>query len=337
VQQRSANSPANSPASSVVWIYWLSFLISLAIFGFGLYQALTLHQWVLLATGCACVVAVLVTWPLALSLRDNHEIACQRFEEAMVPLNERVEQLSIMLNLISEQQLLSDRAKAVAFREKDREALRRAIQEEIGRHDYEAASLLVDDMEKSFGYRQEAQRWRQQIGEKRNEATRKQIGEVIAVIDRHMRAEKWQEAHFEAQKLQAQYADIDQVRNLHEDINARREQHKQQLIESLREADTRGDADGGVEILKKLDGYLSPSEAESMQDLARRVFKHKLENLRTQFSMAVQDHNWNEAVRLGDIIIRDYPNTQMAKECRDAIPTLRQRAQGLEPEAVTAR
>jgi hypothetical protein len=67
-----------------------------------------------------------------------------------------------------------------------------------------------------------------------------------------------------------------------------------------------------------------------MQDLARRIFKHKLENLRTQFSLAVQDHNWSEAIRLGDIIIRDFPNTQMAKECRDAMPSLQQRAQGLE-------
>src|SRR5581483_11478692 len=241
------------------------------------------------------------------------------------------EQLSIMLNLISEQQLLSDRAKAVAFREKDREALRRAIQEEIARHDYEAALTLAADMETDFGYRQEAQRLREQINEKKNEALRKHIGEAIGVIDRHMRSEHWQEAHFEAQKLQAQYPDLDQVRNLHEDINARKEQDKQQLIESLREADVRGDADGGVEILKKLDAYLTPQEAESMQDLARRIFKHKLENLRTQFSMSVQDHNWAEAIRLGEIIIRDYPNTQMAKECKDALPNLRQRAQGLEP------
>jgi len=321
-------------AGSVVWVYWISFLISLAVFAFGLYRALTLHDLVLLATGCGCVVAVLVTWPLALSLQENRETNCRQFEEAMTPLNERMEQLSIMLNLISEQQLLSDRAKSVAFREKDREALRRAIQEEIARHDYEAASLLADDMERSFGYRQEAERFRAQISERRNEAARKHIADAVSVIDRHVRAEKWQEAHFEAQRLGGIYPDVEQVKNLPNEINTRREQYKQQLIESLREADGRHDADGGVEILKKLDAYLSPSEAETMQDLARRIFKHKLENLRTQFSLAVQDHNWSEAIRLGDIIIRDFPNTQMAKECRDAMPSLHQRAQGL--ETVTA-
>ena len=316
-------------AGSVVWVYWISFLISLSVFGFGLYRALSLHDLTLLAAGCACVVGVLVTWPLAISLQENRETNCRQFEEAMTPMNERMEQLSIMLNLISEQQLLSDRAKAVAFREKDREALRRAIQEEIARHDYEAASLLADDMEKSFGYRQEAERFRQQINERRNETHRKHIAEAISVIDRHVRSEKWQEAHFEAQRLLGVYPGVEQVKNLPNEIDARREQYKQQLIESLREADGRHDADGGVEILKKLDAYLSPSEAEAMQDLARRVFKHKLENLRTQFSLAVQDHNWSEASRLGDIIIRDVPNTQMAKECRDAMTSLQQRAQGL--------
>jgi hypothetical protein len=324
VQKRSEN-------SSVTWIYWISFLISLSIFGFGLYQALATHVWVLLATGCACVVAVLVTWPLAISLQEAREANRKQFEDVVNPLNDRMEQISVMLNLISEQQLLSDRAKAVAFRDKDREALRRAIQEEINKGDYEAATTLADDMEKSFGYRAEALRLREDINTRRNESVRIQIGDSISAIDRYARAERWQEAHFEAQRLQQQFPEMDQVKRLHDDINARKEQHKQQLIESLREADVRGDADGGVEILKKLDAYLTPGEAEGMQDLARRVFKHKLENLRTQFSMSVQEHNWTEAIRLGETIVQDYPNTQMAKECREALPNLKARAQGLEP------
>src|SRR3954469_2408330 len=176
-------------------IYWIALAISLTVFGFGLYHALTGHPWTLLATGCGCIVAVLVTWPIALSLQESRDTNCKQMEDIFTPMNERVEQLSIMLNLISEQQLLSDRAKSVAFREKDREALRRAIQEEIGRHDYEAATLLVDDMERSFGYRQEAERFRSQINERRNEELRKHVAEAYNAVDRHVRAERWQEAH----------------------------------------------------------------------------------------------------------------------------------------------
>jgi hypothetical protein len=317
---------AKRQSGSVVWIYWLCFLISLVIFGFGLYLVLTQHVWSLLATGCACMIGVLVTWPLALSLAESRECGSRDLSEAMQPINERLEQFSIVLNLLSEQQLLSDRAKSVAFREKDREALRRAIQEEIGRHDFEAAWSLADEMEKGFGYKQEAERLRQQINERHGEIVRRQIGDVTGVIDRHVRAERWVDAHKEAERLLAQFPNNDQVRNIPADIHARREQHKNQLKQSFDEAVARKDTDGAIEILKKLDQYLTPAEAESMQETARSIFKAKLENLRTQFSVAVQDHNWPEAIRLGDVIIRDFPNTQMAKEVRERMSDLRERA-----------
>ena len=73
------------PANSLVWIYWISFAISLCIFGFGLYQALSHHVWTLMATGCACLVATLVTWPLAISLQESREANCDQFEKIMTP------------------------------------------------------------------------------------------------------------------------------------------------------------------------------------------------------------------------------------------------------------
>ena len=58
----------------------------------------------------------------------------------------------------------------------------------------------------------------------------------------------------------------------------------------------------------------------------RGVFKDKLNSLRASFSMAVHDQHWNEASRIGEIIIRDFPNTQMAKEVREKMDALRERA-----------
>ena len=63
-----------------------------------------------------------------------------------------------------------------------------------------------------------------------------------------------------------------------------------------------------------------------MQETARGVFKQKIESLRNQFSSAVQAHRWQEAIRIGDTIIRDFPNSQMAKEVRDKMDALRERA-----------
>jgi outer membrane protein assembly factor BamD (BamD/ComL family) len=56
------------------------------------------------------------------------------------------------------------------------------------------------------------------------------------------------------------------------------------------------------------------------------VFKEKLVHLRDEFAQVVQEHKWAEAVRLGDIIVRDFPNTRIAQEVREKMEALRHRA-----------
>jgi hypothetical protein len=315
---------------SFVWVYPIVFVLTLLIFAGGIYLAATEREWTLLAAGCVSITLVLVSWPLGLAIKASREAADDHLRNQIAPVNERLQQFSESLAQLSEHQLLSDRAKSVAYREKEREALRRALQEDVVKQDWEAALVLADEMEKSFGYKQEADRYRQQINERRNEAARRQINDAISVIDRHTRAEQWQVAQREAERLMQIYPTSEQVRNLPSEIEARRLSRKRQLLDSWNEAVARRDVDGSIEILKKLDAYLTPAEAESMQETARSVFKQKLENLRTQFSMAVQDHRWQEAIQIGDTIIRDFPNSQMAKEVRDTMDALRERARDSE-------
>jgi outer membrane protein assembly factor BamD (BamD/ComL family) len=63
-----------------------------------------------------------------------------------------------------------------------------------------------------------------------------------------------------------------------------------------------------------------------MQEPARNLFKEKLNSLRTQLSLAIQDHKWREAYKLSETIIRDFPNTRIAHEVSERIDELRQRA-----------
>ena len=316
---------------SFTWTYAVVLVLALAIFGVGIYLVAMDRGWTMLAAGCASLVAVLITWPLAQSLSATRLMAQQAQEEMLNPLNERMQQIAVLLTLVSEQQLLSDRAKSVAFREKDRDALRRAIREEMAKPDWEAALALVNDMEATFGYRQESERFREEIGQQREESLRKQIAEVMAVVDRHCRAEKWNDALREAERLMQMFPGNEQVMRVPQEIDARRQAHKKQLLDSWSEAVARKDIDGSIEILKKLDIYLTPSEAESMQEAARGIFKAKLDTLRAQFASAVQDHNWAEAIRFGDAIIRDFPNTRIAQEMRDTMTALHERAGGLAP------
>ena len=59
-----------SSAWSFAWIYPVAFVLALAVFGFGIYLAANNRGWEVLAAGCASVVAVLVTWPLALGMQS---------------------------------------------------------------------------------------------------------------------------------------------------------------------------------------------------------------------------------------------------------------------------
>lgn len=320
--------------SSLNWIYPVVSVAALAVFGVGLYLVLLEpHQWTMLAAGCVSLVAVGVTWPIAHALSGSRS---DQFEsrELTRHIDERLNEMHSLVGRVSESQLLSDRAKSVAFREKDRDAIRRAIAEEMSRAEWEAAYALADQFEQAFGSKSEADRLRGEINERRSEGVRREIAEVVAVIDRHVRNEQWTAAVREAERLHERFPSVEQVRQLPADIEARRQSHKKQLLQSWHEAVARHDVDGSIEILRNLDSYLTPAEAESMQDTARGVFKEKLSNLVSQFGNSIRDHRWAEAVRVGEQIQAEFPNSRAAQEVKDKMDMLRQRA--TEPATATA-
>jgi hypothetical protein len=321
-------------APSFTWMYGVALVVAAVVFIIGAVLAARSNGWAMLAAGAVSVVAVLVTWPLASAIQAFHVSDQERLEGMILPFQERMQQMNVMLNLMSEQQLISDRTKAIAYRAKDREVIRRAIQEEIGAKDWEMATALANDMERVFGFREEAQRFRKDIDAKKTSELRKQIVEATQVVDRHVRNEHWPEALAEAHRIAQQWPADEQAQKLPQQVEERRAAHKRQLIESWQDAIARRDVDGSIEILRKLDPYLSPQEAEAMQEPARNLFKEKLNSLRTQFSLAVTDHRWAEAIRVGEIMIRDFPNTRAAQEARDMLPHLKQRES--EPETAPA-
>jgi len=284
-----------------------------------------------LAAGYLGVIAILITLPIALNLAAARRSSLHHQAEFMTTLSDRLEGISILMNLMSEQQLLSDRAKAVAFREKDHDALHRAVVEEIGRQNWEMAYLLANDIETQFGFKQEADAFRNEIINRRSEIQRRQLSEMLVPVDRHIQAEAWGTALQEAQQIMERFPEDPQCQRLPEEIESRRQLRKQQLRDSWQDAINRHDVDGSIEILKKLDLYLTPAEAESMQEIARNVFKEKREALRIHFSQAVKEGRISDAVRLGEEIMTDFPNTRMAQEVREMMDTLRQRLH--EPQA----
>ncbi|HZK80907.1 MAG TPA: hypothetical protein VFC46_07565 [Humisphaera sp.] len=306
--------------------FLIALLFSLAVLAAGFYLVTFTgnRRFELLAAGCICVVLVCITWPIVMAIRANR---LGSSEELLVPLTERLDQLSILLNLMSEQQLLSDRAISIAYREKDRDALRRAVHEEMGRHDWDTALSLVDEMERAFGNKAESTRLRKEINDHRQDLVRKQIAEVVQVIDKYTRGEQWNLAIREADKLVQTFPDNEQVKNLPHEIDSRRVAVKQQLLQSWHEAVARHDNDGSIEILRQLDPYLKPAEAESMQETVRSVFKEKLNDIAAQFSRAIKEQKWADAVKVGEQITKEFPNARIAQEVRDSMDALKKRAE----------
>ena len=84
--------------------------------------------------------------------------------------------------------------------------------------------------------------------------------------------------------------------------------------------------DRSLAILKELDMYLTPGEGLALQESASTVFRTKLHNLGVQFALAVSEKRWKDSLRTGRQIVRDFPNSRMAKEIRAKMDVLTERA-----------
>jgi hypothetical protein len=242
------------------------------------------------------------------------------------PLEQALKRQTEMLQAVREAVLVSDRAKAVAYREQERDALRLAIQEDIKKEDWEAAYHLIDEMQAAFGYHEEAERLRAEIDQHRGIAIKASMQTELARFRQALNTQNWEVARSEAEKLMANFPEAEETQNLAQQIQESWEHHKRHLLNEFRQLIDRSQLDRAIEILKELDQYLTPGEAEGLQEAARGVFRAKLHNLGVQFSLAVSERNWDEAIAAGQEIIDEFPNSRMAREVRENIEHLRQRA-----------
>jgi hypothetical protein len=233
-----------------------------------------------------------------------------------------------ILEAIRDSTTLSDQAKQIAYRHKDREALRHAIREDIDKNDYEAAYWLVAEMEKRFGNRAEASQLRELIDSSRKGFIEREVRESLDHFDQLLRRFDWAGCQREMEQLMKLFSGHPDVQNLPDRIAKAKESHKRELLKEWMDSVQKDDVNRSVELLKQLDQYLTPGEAESYIEIARDVFKKKLNQLSAQFSLHVTDKNWNEAARIGQQIIDEFPNTLIAKQVKERMPILREKASG---------
>lgn len=309
------------------WTFVLALVLSIAAVGLGSFHLLTAGgNPLVLAAGIIGLVVTIAAWGISCQIAAAGKLAATAWEQFSTVFIDRMEQFSVMINVLTEQQLLSDRGKSVAFRDKDREALNRAIREEMGRGQYDAALILIADMENTFGYKQQADELRGEIAAQREQIVRRVVSDATAAIDRAATSEKWDEAMAIATRVAEAYPDHEAVLALQEQIHQRKENVKQQLLTRWQDAVARKDIDASIDLLRQLDMYVTPEEVKHLKDGALEIFKARIEHLREEFKQCVHDKKWNEAMQAGDRIMEDFPTSKLAQEVRDMQDMLKTRA-----------
>ncbi|MBU0716758.1 MAG: hypothetical protein KJ749_00785 [Planctomycetes bacterium] len=282
------------------------------------------NAWLIVAGGFLLLFAsgLITIVPLLLAIEAGLSRQVSELREVQDGLNRH----SASLQAIAENTAISDATKAVAHREQELRALQNVIREEIRSQRWEAATNLVEEIEKRFGLKGQANDIRVELEQARGEAIRARLAEAIKGIEALFRAHEWDRAQAEIDRLRTALPGNATVASLAERMQAHREQHKQELKVAWEEAIRRSDTDQAIEILRELDQYLTPAEAHTLQSSARHVFKEKLLQLGVQFRFAVTEKRWADALMSGLQLVREFPNARMANEVRAALDTLRERA-----------
>jgi len=221
---------------------------------------------------------------------------------------------------------LSDQAKSLLFRDRELEALREAIHEDLIKQDYRTAEALVETIESRLGFADEAARLREELDASRSATLEEKIDQAIERIAGLCAARNWSRAMRESQRVLRLFPENPKVASLPDRIKAARTAHKRELLQAYGEAVRKNDIDVGVDLLKQLDTYLTPQEAAALEESARGVFKARLHNLGVQFAICVTDQRWHDALAAGDEIIQEFPNSRFAQEVREKMDLLRSRA-----------
>jgi hypothetical protein len=267
--------------------------------------------------GIVGFVIILASLPLAILL---HSVASRNYSFSTSRAAES------LLEKIHETNMLSDSAKRVLFRERELDLLRRTIEEDIARGDFNAGLTLCDAMANVFGHREEAETFRSRLLEAGHASYEAQVNQSIAEFDAILVQRDWARAYQEAARLKRLFPESPTVQALDAHILHAREDHKRQLEEQFLDAAHRDDVETAMSLLKELDKYLTREEAGRVASTAQSVVAKRRDILGSQFKIAVSDHRWAEAAQTGELIMAEFPNSKMADEVRSMIDVIRTRA-----------
>jgi hypothetical protein len=282
----------------------------------------------LLATGLVMLLGSLWAGAIVLAWDGLTEHHRRSLDEQLAALTEHLRTSRLLLEQLRDQTRLSESAKATLYRSAEREMIRAAIEEEILNGNFGHAQVLVDEIARRYGVGPELVELRERVEKTRRAVAESSLSDAKHRLHELIEQEHWDEARDEALRLDRRLADIVEGESLLRHVHEQWRQRKQALERAFLEAASKDDTDLAMELIRRLDRYLSEQEAAPLREVARGVISKQRDNLGLRFKMAVHERNWGGAILVGQEIVEGFPNSKMAQEVRDLMDELHQRAQG---------
>jgi len=286
-------------------------------------EAGLIPQFVALLSVLALLVAVLIMLLRAFKILDAFVENGAKLEK----IAEALEKSRTVLAQINQNTRLSEAARAVAFRDADRQALREAVFDKLHQQDFDTTYEIIDEIAHLAEHQKLAEQLHAEADKYRDATDAERVNQVIAHIEKLFESYQWPKASVQIERLIRAYPDSEKAKAVRQRLLDKKEERKKILLTAWDDAVKRQATDRSLEILRELDLYLTPNEGLALQEAARDVFRTKLHNLGVQFSLAVSAEQWAQAFQTGRQIIRDFPNSKMAEEIREKMDVLKQRVQ----------
>ena len=253
------------------------------------------------------------------ALRDN-SVKLEQVTSAL-------EKISTGLAQINHSTRVSETAKAIAFRDADRQSLREAVFDKLQRQEFRAADEIINEIAKRPEYKELAEQLRTQTNRYHDATDQERLSQVISHIDKLLDDCQWGRASAQIEGLIKANSDNEQANMMRQILLDKKQERKRILLAVWDDAIQNQETDRSLEILKELDQYLTPNEGLALQEAARDVFRTKLHNLGVQFAISVTEKRWVDALEVGQNIIADFPNSKMSEEIRGKLDVLKQNVQ----------
>ena len=271
------------------------------------------------------ILALLATVILILSKTFKIFDALRESDTKLDKIAETLEKNRSVLTQINQNTRLSETAKAIAFRDADRQSLREAVFEKLQQQDFDTTFEIIDEIARREEYKGLAEQLRAQANKYRDATDAERENQVIAHIEKLFESSQWAKASAQIERLIRAFPKSEKAKEMRQKLLDKKEERKKILLNAWDDAVKRQATDRSLEILRELDLYLTPNEGLALQEAARDVFRNKLHNLGVRFSLAVSGKQWKKAIETGEQIIRDFPNSRMAEEIHEKWDILKQK------------